>query len=117
MFNKFDDGEDSYYLKYIYCPGRSIYSYIEMSPLTKNYQYYEGKVDKRIGLDFTKGREFNENVVNNWYKMLQMNEKLKLEWGRLVTMIICLEISYGRYLSDTGEIFKEADENHKLLIP
>jgi hypothetical protein len=34
-----------------------------------------------------------------------------------MSMIQCFEITYGRYLSDTGEIFKEADENHKLLIP
>jgi hypothetical protein len=25
MFNKFADKEDSYYLKYVYCPGRDVY--------------------------------------------------------------------------------------------
>jgi hypothetical protein len=25
MFNKFDDKEDSYYLKYVYCPSRNVY--------------------------------------------------------------------------------------------
>jgi hypothetical protein len=48
--------------------------------------------------------------------MLPMNPKLKIEWGRIMSMIHCFEITYGRYLNDTGEIFEEADENHKLLI-
>jgi hypothetical protein len=67
MFNKFDDENDSYYLKFIYCPEQYLYGYIEMSPITNNYQYYEGKVDKRSGLYFTKGKEYNEDAVNKWY--------------------------------------------------
>jgi hypothetical protein len=54
MFNKFDDGDDNYYLKYMYYPKQYLYGYIEMSPITNNYQYYEGKVDNHIRLDFTK---------------------------------------------------------------
>jgi hypothetical protein len=88
-----------------------------MSPITNNYQYYEGKVDERSGLDFTKGREYNEDAVNNWYQMLQMNQKLKIEWGRVMSMIQCFEITYGRYLNDTAAMFKEADENKTVLIP
>jgi hypothetical protein len=72
MFNKFDDGDDSYYLKFIYHRVfGNIYGYIEMSPLTKNYQYYEGKIDKCIGLDFTKGREYNLTAVNIGIKCFQ----------------------------------------------
>jgi hypothetical protein len=92
MFNKFDDGEDSYYLKFMYNPVGNIYGYTEMNPLTNNYQYYEGKVDERIGFDLTKGREYNENAVNNWYKMLPTNPKLKIEWGRVMPMIICFRL-------------------------
>jgi hypothetical protein len=55
--------------------------------------------------------------VNNLYKQLPSNPKLKIEWGRLIAMIICFEITYGRYLNDTGEMFKEADENHEVFIP
>jgi hypothetical protein len=73
MFNKFDDKDDSYCLKFICNPSENIYGYIEMSPLTKNYRYYESGIDKRIGLDFTMGSEYNENAVNNWYKMLPFN--------------------------------------------
>jgi hypothetical protein len=81
------------------------------------YFFYEIELDEHIGFDLTKGREYNENVVNNWYKQLLMNPKLKIEWDRIMSMIQCFEITYGRYLSDTGEMFKEADKNHKLLIP
>jgi hypothetical protein len=115
MFNKFDDKEDSYYLKFIYNPVGNIYGYIEMSPLTNNYQYYEGGIDKRIRLDFTKGREFNVATVNNWYKMLPSNQKLKIEWGRVMLMVMCFEISYGRYLKDSTAMFKEADKNKTVL--
>jgi hypothetical protein len=34
MFNKFDDKEDSYYLKYVYKPTIQTYGYLEKSPLT-----------------------------------------------------------------------------------
>jgi hypothetical protein len=54
--------------------------------------------------------------VNKWYKILPMNEKLKVEWGRIMSMIQCFEITYGRYLNDTGEMFKEANENNEVLI-
>jgi hypothetical protein len=37
MFNKFDDKEDSYYLKYIYHPDKYVYGYVEKNPLTENY--------------------------------------------------------------------------------
>jgi hypothetical protein len=104
-------------LKFIFSPKQYLYGYIEISPITNNYQYYERKVDKRIGLDFTKGREFNVDTVNNWYKMLPSNPKLKIEWGRVMSMVTCFDISYGRYLNDTGEMFKEADEDDKVLIP
>jgi hypothetical protein len=87
-----------------------------MSPITKNYQYYESKVDERSRLDFTKGREYNEDAVNNWYKMLQMNEKLKIEWGRVMSMIQYFKITYGRYLKDSAVMFKEVDENYKVVI-
>jgi hypothetical protein len=117
MFNKFDDKEDCYYLKYICSPGKNIYGYIEITPLIKNYQYYESKVDKHIGLDFTKGREYNVVAVNNCYKQIPTNPKVKIEWGRLITMIINFEIGYGRYLNDTGKKFREADVNHEVLIP
>jgi hypothetical protein len=46
MFNKFDDKEDIYYLKYLYCPGRTLYDYVEKSPFTKNYQHYRSVIDK-----------------------------------------------------------------------
>jgi hypothetical protein len=88
-----------------------------MSPLTKNYQYYESGIDKLIGLDFTKGREYNVDVVNNWYKQLPTNSKLKTEWGKIITMVMCFEISYERYLKDSPPMFKEADENDEVLIP
>jgi hypothetical protein len=65
MFNKFEDEENSYYLKYIYSPTKDVYGYVEMSPLTKNYQYYESKIDKCIKLDFTKGKEYNVHTLNN----------------------------------------------------
>jgi hypothetical protein len=54
MFNKFDDKEDSYYLKYVYYPSRNVYGYVEKSPHTNNYQYYECDIDKHIMLDFSK---------------------------------------------------------------
>jgi hypothetical protein len=91
--------------------------YIEMSLLTKNYQYYESKIDKRIGLDFTKGREYNEDAVNNWYQMLPMKEKLRIEWIRIMSMIQCFEITYVRYSNDTVEMFREADDNHEVALP
>jgi hypothetical protein len=68
MFNKYDNKEDSYYLKYVYCPSRDVYGYAQKSLLTKNYQYYESAIDKHIKLDFSKGREYNENVVDKLYK-------------------------------------------------
>jgi hypothetical protein len=52
-------------LKGIYSPTEEIYGYVKKSPLTNNYQYYESRIDRSIGLDFTKGRYYNENVVNN----------------------------------------------------
>jgi hypothetical protein len=36
MFNKFDENEDSYYLKYICNPNIKTYGYVEKSPLTNN---------------------------------------------------------------------------------
>jgi hypothetical protein len=84
MFNKFDDKEDNHYLKFIYNPVGNIYGYIEKSLLTNNYQYYESKIDKCIGLYFTKEKEYNEEVVNNWCRQLQTNAKLKVEWGGLI---------------------------------
>jgi hypothetical protein len=63
MFNKFDENEDNYNLKYILGSRKSIYGYIEKSPLSKNYQYYESTTDKHIQLDLTKGKESNEEVV------------------------------------------------------
>jgi hypothetical protein len=86
-----------------------------MSPLTKNYQYYEGKIDKRIGLDFTKGKEYNVDAVNNWYKMLPFNQKLKIEWGRVISMVICFEITYGRYLKILHQCLKKLMRMIKFL--
>jgi hypothetical protein len=63
MFNKFDENEDSYYLKYIFCPCKAVYGHVEKNPLTNDHQYYESAVDKHIELDFTKGREYNKEVV------------------------------------------------------
>jgi hypothetical protein len=82
MFNKFDDKEDSYYLKYIYSPSRYVYDCIEKSPLTDNYQYYEFHIDKHIQLDFTKGRNYNEKVVSDWYHSYTfLSERLKKKNG------------------------------------
>jgi hypothetical protein len=78
MFNKFTDDEDSYYLKYIYRPDKNVYGYIKKSPLTDNYQYYECDIDKQIQLDFTKGKNYNEEVLSNWYHTYTfLSEKLK----------------------------------------
>jgi hypothetical protein len=57
--------KNSYYLKYVYSPTKDVYSYVEKSEVTNNYQYYESQIDKRIWLDFSKGKSCNENVVNN----------------------------------------------------
>jgi hypothetical protein len=101
MFNKFDDKEDSYYLKYIYVPKRNVYDYVEKSPLTENYQYYECDIDKHIMLDFTKGKDYNENVVSEWYHTYpSVNDKLRKDWFRLIEMTLCFEITYRRYLKD-----------------
>jgi hypothetical protein len=90
MFNKFDDKEDSYYLKYIYRPDKIVYGYIEKSPFTKNYQYYESEIDNHIKLDFTKGREYNENVVSDYYHIyFSVSKKQRSERYRLIAMIIC----------------------------
>jgi hypothetical protein len=115
MFNKFDDKDDSYYLKYVYSPEQHLYGYIEMSPLTKNYQYYESKIDKRIGLNLTKGREYNTDGVNNCYKMIPSNPKLKIEWGRVMSMIQCFEITYGRYLKILHQCLKKLMRMIKFL--
>jgi hypothetical protein len=56
MFNKFDGKEDSHYLKYTFCLRRAVYCYMQKSPLTNNYQYYESVIEKHIELDFTKGK-------------------------------------------------------------
>jgi hypothetical protein len=48
MFNKFNDKEDNYYLKCIFCPSRDVYGCVGKSPLTNNYQYYESEIDKHI---------------------------------------------------------------------
>jgi hypothetical protein len=118
MFNKFDDKDDSYYLKYVYYPSRDAYRYVEKSQVTKNYQYSESVIDKHIKLEFTKGREYNENIVNVWYKTYpSVSEKQRSEWFRLIAMIIRFEITYGRYLKDSAAMFGEADENDKILIP
>jgi hypothetical protein len=118
MFNKFDEKEDSYSLKYVFCSGRNIYGYVEKSPLTNNYQYYECVKDKHFKLDFTNGREYNENIVNIWYKTYSsVSEKQRSDFFRLIAMIICFEITYGRYVKDSGVMFREAYENDKVLIP
>jgi hypothetical protein len=62
IFNKFDENEDSYYLKYIFSPRKDGYCYVEKSPLC---QYYKSAIDEHIELDFTKKREYNEEVMNN----------------------------------------------------
>jgi hypothetical protein len=67
MFNKFDDKKDSYYLEYVYKLTIETYGYVEKTQLSYNYQYYECVVDNNIKLDFTKGREHNENVVSDYY--------------------------------------------------
>jgi hypothetical protein len=80
MFNKFDNKEDSYYLKYVYKPNLKTYGYVEKSPLTNNYQYYESEIDKHTELDFTKGKNFNDNVVNDWYHTYPLiSDKLRTE--------------------------------------
>jgi hypothetical protein len=118
MFNKFTEEDDSYYLKYIYRPDKYIYGYIEKNPLTENYQYYECDIDKHIKLDFTKGKNYNEEAVAEWYHTYPIiNDKLRKEWLRLAQMIICFEITYGRYLKDSAAMFKEADEKHEISIP
>jgi hypothetical protein len=84
---------------------------VEEDPLTENYQYYECNISDHIKLDFTKGKNYNEDVVNEWYHTyLNLNDKLRKEWLRLIEMIICLEITYGRYLKDSAAMFQEADE-------
>jgi hypothetical protein len=91
---------------------------VEKSPLMNNYQYYDCEIDKHIQLDFTKGRDYNENVVNEWYHTYpNLNDKLRKEWLRLVQMIICFEITFGRYLKDSALMFKEADEKNEVAIP
>jgi hypothetical protein len=46
----------------------------------RNYQYYECDIDKHIMLDFTTGREYNENVVTDWYHTYPLiSEKLRSE--------------------------------------
>jgi hypothetical protein len=52
-----------------------------------------------------------------YYTYPSISEMLRIEWYRLIAMIICFEILYGRYLNDTGEMFKEADENDEVFIP
>jgi hypothetical protein len=95
MFNKFDDKEESYYLKYIYSPKGNVYSYVEKSPLTDNYQYYECNINDHIKLDFTKGKNYNEEAVTAWYHTYpSVSEKQRTEWFRLIEMIICFEITY-----------------------
>jgi hypothetical protein len=66
MFNKFTEEDDSYYLKYIYRPDKYVYGYVEKNSLTENYQYYECDIDKHINLDFTKGKDYNEDVLEKW---------------------------------------------------
>jgi predicted MPP superfamily phosphohydrolase len=88
---------------------------VEKSSLIKNYQYYEGNINKNIVLDFTKGREYNEEGIKKWYKTYpSVNEKQRTEWNRLVLMIIYFEITCGRY--DTAKKFKEADEKHEVVL-
>jgi hypothetical protein len=45
MFNKLDEKEDSYYLKYIFCPRKCVYGYVKKSPFNNNYLYYESEID------------------------------------------------------------------------
>jgi hypothetical protein len=64
------------------------------NPLTENYQYYECNINDHIKLDFTKGKEYNDNVVNEWYHTYpNINDKLRKEWLRLGQMIICLSLN------------------------
>jgi hypothetical protein len=66
------------------------------SLLTNNYQYFECVIDKHIKLDFTKGKEYIENVVSVWYQTYpSLSEKQRTEWYRLIAIIICLKITYG----------------------
>jgi hypothetical protein len=71
MFNNLDDKEDSYYLKYVYCPSKNVYGYVGKSLFTNNYQYCESDIEKHIQLYFSKGRVYNEDVVDRLYKKLQ----------------------------------------------
>jgi hypothetical protein len=56
------------------------------SLLTNNYQYYECNIDNHIKLDFTKGKNYNEDVVGKWYhtysfvSRLLMEDTLKILW-------------------------------------
>jgi hypothetical protein len=56
MFNKFDDEDGSYYVIFMYCTDIHVYGYLEMNPITKNYQFYESKLDEHIGFDLTNKR-------------------------------------------------------------
>jgi hypothetical protein len=101
----------------IFCEGKAVYGYMEKSPLTDNYQHYESAIDKHIELDFTKGKEYNEEVVGKWYKTYSsISEKQRSECSRLILMIVSLDVTYGRNLNDTAKMFMEADEKHKVLI-
>jgi hypothetical protein len=61
---------------------------VEKSQLTNNYQYYECEIDKHIKLDFTKGKQHNETVMEDWnHTYPSVSEKIRTEWYRLMVMI------------------------------
>jgi hypothetical protein len=94
LFNKFDEKEDSYFLKYVFCPRKAEFSYPGKSPLNNNYQYYESNIDKHIEIDLSNRKEYNEEVVVKWYKTyFLISEKQRNEWSRLILMILSFEIT------------------------
>jgi hypothetical protein len=117
-FNKHSDKEENNYLKFVYNHFKCLYGHVHVkhNPINERDKFYSNLTDKRMKVNFAKGKEYNEDLVNKRFQSFLNNDyKQKNELARLIKMITLLELFYGRYLSDTRIMFEEADNNNSFI--
>jgi hypothetical protein len=115
LFKKLSSHSDTYCLKYIYFYNSTqcLYNKIILNDINDKYERENHEIDINLKLDFTRGKKYNEKLMND--NPISLNTEQKND---IIDLLSFFEFSYGRYFSDTSELFEQVDglrENKKKL--
>jgi hypothetical protein len=88
-----------------------LYNKIILNELNDKYERDIHEIDIILKLDFTRGKKYNEKLVNDRFNKIDNPTSLYTEQKNdIIVLLSFFDYSYGKYLSDISELFEQMDE-------